>query len=204
VDVSWPVNKTEDSCACHHGGEDGFVDLVLEFDLNEVMVSLAPVLSEKQERESSQATRSRLPQEPEQDVVIEPDRPSPRNVVLHATGKLQDGTTIDGYDCVQILNEAGVYPTPVADSVHKLNLFGNYPNPFNPTTTISFYLPEAARVRIEIFNILGQRVATLVDGNMEVGDHKVVWDGSGAATGMYLYRFESAGHVESGKMLLLK
>jgi hypothetical protein len=69
-------------------------------------------------------------------------------------------------------------------------LYNNYPNPFNPSTTIRFGVPEASSVRIEIYDILGRRVAEVFNGTMEAGYRNVVWNAA-VATGMYLYRIES-------------
>lgn len=85
----------------------------------------------------------------------------------------------------------------------------NYPNPFNPATTIHFALPRASDVKLVIYNILGQRVITLVDEKLSPGEYDVVWngnDGHGRAvsSGVYFYRIEAAEFVNSKKMLLLK
>ena len=85
----------------------------------------------------------------------------------------------------------------------------NYPNPFNPTTEIWFSLPKACHVNLEIYNTVGQRVATLVDGSMPAGEHSVTWSGSGSggqsvATGVYFYRLLAEDFVDSKKMVLLK
>jgi hypothetical protein len=85
----------------------------------------------------------------------------------------------------------------------------NYPNPFNPATTISFSLPVAEQVRLEIFNSLGRRVTTLLQKDLPAGDHSVVWDGTDAsmdraASGIYFYRLTAGDHAESRKMILLK
>jgi hypothetical protein len=85
----------------------------------------------------------------------------------------------------------------------------NYPNPFNPSTTISYSLPEAAHVRIEVCNVLGQKVRTLVNTVRPAGEHQARWDGtdesgSPVASGVYLYRFQSSGQVVTRKMLLLR
>ncbi len=77
-------------------------------------------------------------------------------------------------------------------------------NPFNPTTEISFALPNAADVKLAVFNIMGQRVATLVDQHLEAGNHSVIWDGSQVASGIYFYRIDAGDYVESRKMVLLK
>jgi PKD repeat protein len=80
----------------------------------------------------------------------------------------------------------------------------NHPNPFNPTTEISLYLESPAPVKIEIFNVLGQKVATLVDDNLGTGHHDFIWDGSSAASGIYLYRARIGDNVETRKMILQK
>ncbi|UCG61688.1 MAG: T9SS type A sorting domain-containing protein [Candidatus Zixiibacteriota bacterium] len=80
----------------------------------------------------------------------------------------------------------------------------NYPNPFNPTTEIAFTLPRAAHVKLEVFNIMGQRVETLINRYMEAGEHTASFDASGMATGMYVYRLQAGGIVESKKMLMVK
>jgi hypothetical protein len=83
-------------------------------------------------------------------------------------------------------------------------LYQNYPNPFNPTTEIRFDLPKAARVELKIFNSLGQQVATLLDENRVAGSHSVKWDGSGVASGVYIYQLKSGSYTDSKKMVLMK
>lgn len=80
----------------------------------------------------------------------------------------------------------------------------NYPNPFNPETTIQFALPEAANVQLEIFNVLGQRVARLINDRYTPGFYSIKFDGRNLASGMYFYRFKANEFVQSRKMLLLK
>jgi hypothetical protein len=80
----------------------------------------------------------------------------------------------------------------------------NYPNPFNPATAISFSLPKASDVRIEIYNVLGQCVEVLADGTYNAGHHTVRWDASGRSSGVYFYRLVTEGFVQTKKMLLLK
>nr|MBN2278200.1 T9SS type A sorting domain-containing protein [candidate division Zixibacteria bacterium] len=80
----------------------------------------------------------------------------------------------------------------------------NYPNPFNPTTTIQFSLPSAGNVNLEVYNVLGQRVATLVDEALEAGVHTVRWDASNQSSGIYLYRIKASEFVETKKMMLIK
>ncbi len=80
----------------------------------------------------------------------------------------------------------------------------NYPNPFNPTTEINFALPSACDVSLEIYNITGQRVTTLVDEVLEAGQHSVLWDASMNASGVYFYRLSAGEFTETRKMMLLK
>jgi hypothetical protein len=80
----------------------------------------------------------------------------------------------------------------------------NYPNPFNPTTTIRYGLPQRSLVTLAVYNTLGQEVATLVNGEKEAGYHEVVFDASGLASGVYLYRLTTGSFSEMRKVLLLK
>ena len=84
------------------------------------------------------------------------------------------------------------------------NLSQNYPNPFNPVTEVSFSLPVAVNAKLEIFNIAGQKVATLANGRFKAGEHTVEWNASEFASGVYLYRIIAGDFVESKKMVLLK
>ncbi|MCF8299274.1 MAG: T9SS type A sorting domain-containing protein, partial [Saprospiraceae bacterium] len=88
-------------------------------------------------------------------------------------------------------------------------LYSNYPNPFNPTTTISFALPAESEVSISIYNIKGQKVKTLINEVYEKGQHKIIWDGlnaSGkqAASGVYLYNMQTKDYSSTKKMLMIK
>lgn len=87
---------------------------------------------------------------------------------------------------------------------NTISLEANFPNPFNAETTIRYYLPEAQFAVVSIFNIVGQRVATLVSGQMSAGFHDVHWSGSDLASGVYLYQLKAGGAVETMKMVLLK
>lgn len=90
-----------------------------------------------------------------------------------------------------------------------IKLYGNYPNPFNPETTISFDLAEQSPVTIEVFNIKGQKVSTLVRDNFASGHHSVVWNGTDSngkpvSSGVFFYKMSTPNHVSTRKMLLLK
>lgn len=80
----------------------------------------------------------------------------------------------------------------------------NYPNPFNPTTTIEFSLPAPSDVSLKVYNVIGQEVASLVDGPMGAGSHSVQFDASNLSSGVYFYRLTAGGVTQSKKMSLLK
>ncbi len=105
-------------------------------------------------------------------------------------------------DVVVGINQPGNVPT-------IFDLKQNYPNPFNPNTTIKYQLPKASEVELQIFNILGQRVKTLVKGKVQTGYYETVWDGRNdlgqqAASGIYIYRFKAADYQKTLKLILLK
>ena len=115
---------------------------------------------------------------------------------------------------VALLQKAlGIYPTDVKAIDSKIPtqyvLNQNYPNPFNPTTTISFSVPQKEYVRIEVYDILGKLIKTIVDKEVGAGNYSVVWEGNdqaGAkvASGMYLYRIQAGSFSSVKKMLMLK
>jgi hypothetical protein len=103
---------------------------------------------------------------------------------------------------VAIDREVGIVPTEFA-------MISNYPNPFNPSTTIRFTLSETAAVSLDIFNMLGQQVATVYNGMGQTGANEVVWNGTNdfnesVDSGVYLYRLSTPTGVVSGKMIMLK
>ncbi|UCD95339.1 MAG: T9SS type A sorting domain-containing protein [Candidatus Zixiibacteriota bacterium] len=174
-DVSAPVEDSDDSCACSEDGPDGFVDLTLKFRRGEIIDSLLTI-------------------------------PLEDFMVLTIEGELSDGNSFEGNDCIKILNwdkgQAGA--VRVDGNACQFGFTGNSPNPFNPMTRISFGLPQASDVRLEIYNIIGRRVATLVSGRLEAGPHTVIWDGTGNASGIYFCRLKADRLVETMKMILIK
>jgi hypothetical protein len=88
--------------------------------------------------------------------------------------------------------------------VGNYELYQCYPNPFNPSTTIRYALPERSHVTMAVFNTLGQQVATLVNENEEAGIRDVVFDGSGLASGVYFYRLRAGEYVQTRKLVVLK
>ena len=116
-----------------------------------------------------------------------------------ATGESDEA----GWYSLSLEGFPGASPLP-----ERFSLGQNYPNPFNPSTIIPYQLPVAAHVRLEVFNLLGQRIATLVDGEQPAGSHSARWDGAdgagrAAAAGVYLYRLRSGPMVATRRMVLI-
>ena len=84
------------------------------------------------------------------------------------------------------------------------NLAQNYPNPFNPVTSIQYSIPSRSNVVLKVYDVLGNEVAVLVDEEKDRGVYTVTFDGSGLASGMYLYRLQAGNFVETKKMVLMK
>jgi len=101
-------------------------------------------------------------------------------------------------------NQATMVSTDEDILVNEFALHQNYPNPFNPQTTIKFSLPEAQRVNLSVYNMLGQQVLTLVDKELPAGYHTAKWYAGNIASGVYIYRLTSNGKSLTQKMLLMK
>ncbi len=86
----------------------------------------------------------------------------------------------------------------------KYDLKANFPNPFNPVTTISYQLPEAGQVKISVYNVFGQKIATLVNKHQSAGYYRVTFDGSKLASGVYFYRMQTQHFEKIRKMILMK
>ncbi len=109
------------------------------------------------------------------------------------------------FDQLQI---ASKMPTSVSDPTGELPkefaLHQNYPNPFNPSTTISFSLPATGAVALRIFNLVGQEITTLVNGQLDAGTHTIQFDATGLSSGVYLYQLESGSKRLTQKMVLMR
>ncbi len=122
---------------------------------------------------------------------------------LYADGYVEGwGWAIDDIEIVSEGSTGAQVPTALA-------LAPNVPNPFNPSTTIAFTLPRDGRVRLDVVDLRGRRVRTLVDESRTAGEHRIVWDGrdengSQAASGTYLYRLTTSDRTISRKMMLVK
>lgn len=102
------------------------------------------------------------------------------------------------------LDKSSTSSEPFAELPGSFSLEQNYPNPFNPTTNIEFSIPETSNVTLEVFNIHGQRVATLVDGTHAAGMHTVNFDAASLPSGMYMYRIQAGNFTQVNKMMLVK
>jgi hypothetical protein len=118
----------------------------------------------------------------------------------HATGAAAEFIVADTAELpavVEVEDERNDPPT-------SYSLERNYPNPFNPTTTIEFSLPEATTARVAIYDMLGREVAVLADGRMTAGAHSVEFDASALSSGVYFYRLEAGSFNAVKKMALMK
>jgi len=106
-----------------------------------------------------------------------------------------NGWEINGWETTEFL------ATPIPDVFF---LAPAYPNPFNPATQFQFGLPEIADVRIDVYNILGSRVTTLINRKLEAGYHTVIWEAQNVASGLYLVQMRAGGFVHTRKAFLMK
>jgi hypothetical protein len=102
-------------------------------------------------------------------------------------------------DFIQSGVESPAIPMPGKYALHP-----NFPNPFNPATTIRYDVPATGEVNLSVFNLLGQQVAMLFDGIQFAGSHTIVWEASNSPSGVYLCRMEAANFVQTRKLVLLK
>jgi hypothetical protein len=86
----------------------------------------------------------------------------------------------------------------------EFTLHQNYPNPFNPTTTIRFSLPQRDHVVLKVFDVLGREVATLLNGELNPGEHSVAFDATKLSSGVYVYQLSAGGFIQTKKMLISK
>ena len=115
-----------------------------------------------------------------------PNRDDPLEIQLKGTGKLSTSVDPD-------------WQLPRQPELHQ-----NHPNPFNPVTVIEYSLPQSETVTLQVYDVMGRLVETLVDQEARsAGQHSAVWDASGAASGMYLYRLNTGDFVQTRSMLLI-
>ncbi len=105
---------------------------------------------------------------------------------------------LDG-SVVTAVDEGSARPVPTAFRLHR-----NFPNPFNPATTITVDVPLAVRASLRVTDVLGRRVGTIFDGLLTPGSHRFTWEARGSAGGVYFYTFTTPGFTRTGRMLLLR
>lgn len=180
-DVSTPMPPGVAVCECNTDGGDGYMDMTLKFDRGNLKEAISGVY--------------------DGDVVT-----------LTVAGELKDGTPFEGTDCIVIRGNFEPEGLPFTNSSFNSDqsgLLGNYPNPFNPTTTIGFNLSTASHVRLDVYNVSGQKIASLLDEYKSAGVHFVKWDGKSVsggqvASGIYFYRLEAGRDSDTKKMILMK
>jgi hypothetical protein len=124
----------------------------------------------------------------------------------------QDTIYIPQIDYIGAAPDMGAYeygdPTIVKEqaifTASHYSLHQNYPNPFNPVTMINYQLPMTNDVELSIFNVLGQKVATLVSEKQNAGYHQVEWDASRFSSGIYYYKIQAGEFVDVRKMILIR
>ena len=117
--------------------------------------------------------------------------------------------SVSDIESIGFVGELSVTELEHITNITSFSLFQNYPNPFNPKTNITFELNQSGRTSVDIFNVKGQLVKTLIDNHLYGGKHNVVWDGSDAdhkqvGSGMYFYRVTVNGQQYSKQMIMLK
>jgi hypothetical protein len=164
----------ERECVCPGERPDGVMDLVLKFREKDVVKALLPA-SDGEEK------------------------------AVTITGKTMDGRDFSAADCVvmRVLGSNGKPEKAVATN-KEAGLRSVLPNPFNPATRVSYYLPADADVRLSIYDVSGRLVEKLVDGPRPSGENTAEWNASRASSGIYFCRFEALGIVETRKLILIK
>jgi hypothetical protein len=134
---------------------------------------------------------------------IVPDWNDLQNAPVKILIDLGNDGTID--DSLFVMNQTTNIENQIYAGIpNHFRLLQNYPNPFNPTTTITYDLPSQSDVNLSVYNILGEKVATLVNEVKQAGRHKVIFNGAGLSSGIYLYKIQAGSYVTTRKMLLIK
>jgi len=145
--------------------------------------------------------------------------------IFHVQGNISTNLTSVRYAFITFIDEtntsnryltitdtAGNYQLSIITDVknkkpiipQSIEIGQNYLNPFNPTTTIKYELPRESKVQLIIYNVLGEKVAELVNAFQRVGSYKVEWNAGNFASGVYIYRIKAGDFISSKKLILLK
>lgn len=131
-----------------------------------------------------------------------------KNQAILAVAELINGENETGVTAIDGIEFIVASPTAISTEENQTNttfqLEQNFPNPFNPETTISFYLPETRHISLEVFNVNGQKIATIASGRYSSGHHEIKFSGDELPSGIYIYRLMTGNQVFERKMLLIK
>jgi hypothetical protein len=120
-------------------------------------------------------------------------------IVVYDTGSTNKYTLDVSSSIEKVIDEDAATVIPTEYTLHNA-----YPNPFNPSTTIRFDLPEATKVRLAVYDMLGREVAVLADGERPAGQYSLRFDAGKLSSGTYIYRLQTGNYVQTRKMMLVK
>ncbi len=132
------------------------------------------------------------------------EKVNPMSVIKNSMGQTMKAKSANSPRLGITITPTTSVNTETEDKVSIFALSQNYPNPFNPTTTISYSVENAGPVTLSIYNLMGQKVAELVNESKAAGSYNVTWNAANAASGMYYYRLEAGGQSITRKMTLIK
>ena len=116
-----------------------------------------------------------------------------------------NGTAVGMTGTILRTTNGGVFVNQISSEIpERFSLYQNYPNPFNPSTKINYDIPKASYVKLIVYDVLGKKIATLVNEKLSSGSYEVDWNGSGYPSGVYFYKLTTGDYVETKKMILLK
>ncbi len=146
---------------------------------------------------------------PEKGAAVEMAAGVEESVLLQLYAAIIDCPQSEGRSAIEGMLVSALGGAAEVELPTTVQLSQNYPNPFNPSTTIRFYLPEAGTVSLSVYNIVGQRVANLIDGTVNSGYSEILWDGASdagtpVASGIYFYRLDTPEGSITKRMMLLK
>lgn len=128
---------------------------------------------------------------------------TPGQITIYCTAAAGTGTPAWNHGTSFIINViSGINQTE--EVVHSYSLSQNFPNPFNPTTTISFGIPKAGLVNISVYDVAGKFVTELVNSELSAGKYNTAWDASSLSSGVYFYKIQAGDFIEVKKMSLIK
>jgi hypothetical protein len=120
------------------------------------------------------------------------------------TGVMEDLGVVFADRHIHVVEEGATSVGPDDQVASRFELGQNYPNPFNPSTSISFAIPRSSFVSLQVYDVLGREIATLVNENLEAGSYKAEWNAAGQPSGVYFYRLTAGEFTDIGKMILNK